>query len=272
MDRSKIKNFIIIALMIVNAFLLLLVMLDHREKAAARRAMEEAATLVLEQNGIAVAGGVDLSAEPLPCYTLGRDLDMERQKIRSLLGEVRAQERGGNIYSYSGDKGQASFRGTGEFEVLMNKDEISTGRNPAKTATKVLEKLGVTCKDGLQVDQSDDAVVVTALCTWRGSDLYNVRQTLTFSREYLILIEGQRPFDMVTENEQNVIDCPTALMKFLEIVDSQGVVCTQINEIEQGYMLIASVPGDNNLVPVWRICTDTGDYYINGITGKPEDF
>ena len=32
----------------------------------------------------------------------------------------------------------------------------------------------------------------------------------------------------------------------------------------------ASVSGDGTLCPVWRIETDSGAYYINGLTGQAE--
>ena len=115
MDSIKVKNFIIIVLLIVNAILLSVFVTDTvRERGQASGAVDGAVSLLAE-NGIAVSADADLSERSLGVVALSRDTERERELVSSVLGDVTVTNLGGNILHYVGPKGEANFRGTGSF-------------------------------------------------------------------------------------------------------------------------------------------------------------
>ena len=87
MDKFKAKNFIIIVLLLMDAILLALIGADMARSASSQRAALEGAVDVLEENGISVAGEMELPEGPVYVYSTARDERLERQHVDALLGE-----------------------------------------------------------------------------------------------------------------------------------------------------------------------------------------
>ncbi len=272
MDRAKVKNLILIILLLLNLFLLILVLLDVNESRSVRQEAERTVHLVLENAGIDVPETVSFSETIPAAVSLHRDLDAETNMVEAVLGRCTVEDAGGNIYSYSGQHGKANFRGTGEFEIVLDSGAVPTGSDPVETAADVLSAMGIeSYLPSAAVTRSSDAIEVELSCAWQGSEIYNCTVSFTFSQESLILIMGQRFFD--TEGETSVqgnLDAATAVMRLLEILKEEEMSCSAITEVEPGYVLVVSVSGDSNLNPYWRIATDVGNYYISAVTGRQE--
>ena len=102
MDSLKVKNFIIIVLLIVNAILLSVFVTDTvRERGQASGAVDGAVSLLAE-NGIAVSADADLSERSLGVVALSRDTERERELVSSVLGDVTVTNLGGNKYRVTG--------------------------------------------------------------------------------------------------------------------------------------------------------------------------
>lgn len=273
MDTSKVKNFIIAVLLTVNLFLLFMVISDSTAAVSARNQAVDDVVSILEANGISVNEDVEFFSGEAGVINLSRDLEEEEKYVSKLLGRVTAESRGGNIYAYQGEEGQAVFRGTGGFEILMDSGAVSTGKNPAQTAKSVLSKLGIDIADGATLVEMDASglITVTAFCSRQDSRIFDARVKLMFSEESLILVIGDRIFDRTAPaGTASVLDAPTVLMRFLELIQQKGHVCREIVAFEQGYVSNTTLAGEGTLSPVWRVETDTGEYYISGITGKEE--
>ena len=105
MDNSKIKNYVIFLLLIVNICLLGIVAKNAQQERVAARYGSAALERVLADNGITMAQDVVLP-EKLPTeVTLSRSMLKERSKLSSLIGSCSAQDLGGNIVSYLGSSG-----------------------------------------------------------------------------------------------------------------------------------------------------------------------
>jgi len=59
-------------------------------------------------------------------------------------------------------------------------------------------------------------------------------------------------------------------MRFLEIVRSEGFICSRLEGLMPGYLMNVTVSGESTLTPVWHIETDTGELFINALSGKQE--
>lgn len=270
MDGSKIKNIVLLILFLTNVFLLGMLLTDYSEKRAAEEEGWEQLTAIFEENGIALSPTVQ-KEEPLKPYSLRRDAEGERAAVEKLLGNLEFLDMGGNIYFYNGVDGQATFRGTGEFDIVLQAGVVSAGNEPVQAACGVLKKLGIGYdRDRADVKAERSMTVVTIPVCWQDIQVFNAQVTFTFSSETLILISGRRLPD--AESGQGSVGLPpkTLLMDFLRAVNEGGYVCSEVTEMQCGYIMNVPVSGDVELVPVWRIGTDVGDYYFNGVTGREE--
>ena len=99
----------------------------------------------------------------------------------------------------------------------------------------------------------------------------NCNLSFTFANGELMAVYGTRVLDTVTQGSvRSAVDVPTVLMRFLELVLDGGHICSSLNELDLCYNMRSNAAGEGELIPVWRIATDTGEYYINAITGLEE--
>lgn len=272
MDTSKIKNIMILILLAVNVFLFAAIAGDRAQTRAVKAAAWEAAVGAVERAGISVSKDIKSQISAPSVYTLRRDMDSEREWLERVLGAVTADDLGGNIWFYSSGAGQASVRGTGECDILFGSDAFATGRSAAKSASKVMRKLGLEPDEAnAAVTSARDGATVTLGCLWQGCPVYNAGLSFTFSEDCLVMISGKRIFDrLVQESHDGVLDELSVMLRFVEAVSEQGFVCSSLSALDAGYIFTVAVSGEGTLNPVWRFTTDTGEIYINAVTGRVE--
>jgi Uncharacterized protein conserved in bacteria len=270
MDRSKMKNFIIVVLLLVNAFFLTVVAMDKAETLSVRREAEKKLLTILDDAGISIADGILSNLSPMVSRHLVRDMGKELSMMKSALGnDVDSSDKGGNIWFYNGSKGQAQLNGTGELEILPWAGTIPSTGDATAAAVNYLKKLGIDSDPGTaEVSSSEGISTVTLTCNWEGVPVFNCKVSFTFSNGSAIFISGFRPLDTNVSDPGNpALDVSTILMRFLDMIYKDGVVCSEIISLKQGYVLNVSVSGDGALTPYWYIVTDSGEYSVNGLTG-----
>ena len=272
MDTSKIKNIIILILLAVNVFLAAALISDRAQTRAVKTAAWEAAVEAVERAGISVSDDISADLATPSVYTLRRNMDSELEWLSRVLGSVTAADLGGNIWFYSSESGQASVRGAGECDILFSTDIFSTGRSVAKSASKVMKKLGLEPDEAnADVNSGRDGSTVKLGCLWQGCPVYNAELSFTFSEDYLVMISGTRIFDrQVQASSEGVLDELSVMLRFVEAVSEQGFVCSSLSALDSGYIFSVAVSGEGTLNPVWRFTTDTGELYINAVTGRVE--
>ena len=139
--------------------------------------------------------------------------------------------------------------------------------------TAAARKLGIEYA-GIPTEESEgDQLSVTMVSAWNGTPVYNATVRFEFNGSSLYRISGMRPLDTEVSVRQleETPDASTVLMSFLAYVRQTNAVFSEITNVELGYFISSSVSGNCVLRPVWCIKTDTGIYYFNGQTGKPEN-
>lgn len=271
MDKGKIKNIIIIVLLLVNVFLAALVVADSARSGVYDAAAERSLLQALQAGGITVDDASVLNIRAIPACTLTRNLSREKRLVAAVLGSVDSQDQGGNIVMYYGKNGQACFRGTGDFEILMENDSVPAGSDLAETSRAFLKKLGIDMDAAAATVRSGSSSVVTAVCRYADRPIVNCVVKLTFSETNLLLVTGTCPLTAVRENAGSAaLDPSTAVMRLLDYLDSSGYVCSRITDISHCYKMDAAASGEGTLTPLWHFSTDVGEFYLNGITGKAE--
>lgn len=72
----------------------------------------------------------------------------------------------------------------------------------------------------------------------------------------------------VERTDQRPITVASALVYFYNGLNGLGDVCNQVDSIVQGYISVTSLSGPMELIPVWRVTTDTGAYQLDLLTGE----
>lgn len=274
MDNAKIKNLIILILVIVNVFLLAVMGVDKARNDKLRREAVDGVVSILAARGIEISDSVDLSFARLSVLSVARDLKAEKKAVSAVLGKVNVSDLGANILYYQGEHGQAEFRGPGSFDFLMNEGAVPIGSDAEATARAFLKKLGISAmkgEDSAEVSVSDGSGTVVLSCRSGQTEIINCKVKFTFQSGSLIIISGTRPLDDVsTDVSGNELDLPTILMRFMDIISDSGQILSELRDAELCYMQSASVSGTGTMTPVWRLVTDAGEFYINGLTGKQE--
>lgn len=271
MERSKIKTFVIAALLAVNVFFLALVISKEMDSAAIREQMKADAVQIMSQNGITINPDIIPGNINLYSYIVARDIDSEKTLAQTILGNCSPEDQGGNIYYYSGSGGHARFRGGGEFEIFPVEGAYTSSNN-VESAYSLSKVMGIGVDKGSAVISADeDGQTVSFVCTWTGFGVFNCRISFLFENGNLTQIYGRRLMGSPqASGDDELITAEAALIDFLNIIKQQGYICNEILSISEGYILSLSVSGEGNLIPIWRISTDTGECYINAVTGLSE--
>ena len=245
MESSKIKNLIICILVVVNLFLAGLAATDGIQASRNRAAANEAVHTILENNGIMLTLRELPETDGLQSYAVSRDLEREKTMVSSVLGSVTVKDMGGNIMYYYGEKGQANFRGSGEFVLLFDSQPVPVEQDPLTTARSVMTVL------------------------YEDTPVINCQIRFTFSTNALLMVEGTRPLDIQREDPTvTVLDASTLMTRFVGIVNRSGYVCSEIRDIRP--VLQYSDASGGKLLPVWEIETDARTYYLNVSTGEEQ--
>ena len=272
MDGTKLKNLIIVILLLVNLFLLAMVLHDRIEETRTQKQALKDVSAAFDSSGIELSADLRWDDKLSGC-SLSRDLSKESAMVKAVIGTSTVEDLGGNILYYKGAKGEARFRGTGEFEIVLSARAIPVSGSPLDTARDVLSDMGYrTDPAQAEVESDANATTVTLVCMYRGNNVYNCRISFLFAQDFLMMIDGRRPLEWSADGETSVYSAPTVLMRFLAEVRENGTVCSEVERLELGYSMAASAAGEGSLTPYWLIITDAGQYYVNAMTGRIEPY
>ncbi|HIS97252.1 MAG TPA: hypothetical protein IAD42_04680 [Candidatus Scatomorpha pullistercoris] len=272
MDSVKVKNFIILVLVIVDLALLVLVVRDAARGSEQRKEAIEGAREVLLSHGISVSEDADLGEREGSSYSVSRSDEAERLAAEAIFGEVEVIDRGGGIVMYSAVSGEVTFRGAGGLEMQYYGISAPETDEPEKLALEMSRTLGAEAySEDISSVTEGETTTVSVGCSWMGSRIVNCELNYTFKGGKLLYVSGSRPLgESSSERLEEIIDVPTVLMRFIELTQQQGHVCSMLEELELCYLYSGTASGGGSLSPVWQLRTDTGYFYINAITGKEE--
>ena len=120
MPWTKLKNIILLILVLTNLFLLALVVSQSLQNRRQNSQTREHTGLFLAERGVEVsADSIPQSIELLP-QTAERNQEKEQQTAALLLkGEVEKEARGGEIYRYSNSQGWVQYHSDGSFSAYL---------------------------------------------------------------------------------------------------------------------------------------------------------
>ena len=269
MEWHRLKNVIILILLLLNGFLLILAWGRWIEAAQYDKAALDQTVEVLASRGIEVDSNNLSSAGDLLPLSLERDLEAEQKLVRALLDEpVEADNRGGGLYLYQGILGEVSIRAGGELSAVLTDDPAWDADSPEDHAAALLKKMGVSAQT-LGWSNQDGRAVVRFRQLWDNVRVFSCEVEFVYENGRLRTVQGTLlTAGQGTEEAGEALSLPTALMRFLDGVTATGDVCSAIRSMEAGYRVVSQpLSGGVRLTAVWLVSSNTADYYLDGITG-----
>ena len=271
MPISKLKNIVILLLALVNVLLLALVLpLQQERRQQEALAMENLQDLFERYE-------VSLHLESLPAteslYTLefSPETDAALPAVQSLLGEmVLAQDDSTQYLSlYRSDLGQCQISRSGQLEARLVGREAESDLSQA--VAKCLEDMGVEVASISAPNRVSAGVyTVQAVQQLLGVPVFSSTVEFTFHNSVLTRVEGTVYFDtanLYRTDDVTCISCADALVAFLSNRDALGWVGSSVSGVTQGYLRTETASATLvRLIPGWQISTDTGLFWVNGIT------
>lgn len=263
MRWSKIKNIIILLLVVVNGFLLGQVGLRKWHSRRGELETRERMVDILARNDVSylpqeVPGTLDLSSRRVTLSPFGET------EAALLVGEITDVQTAGTRTLYTGAEGVVSVSAAGELTVeFVSGSLLSEG-----TVLDRLSRLGVHLEQtGTYDGAGETGVSYTQL--WDGIPVSGMSASLAFSAQtpHTLSLSPQvlRGSEEILPTEET-ITAATALARLLnELSRGEGYVCSQITDMYAGY-----VPGGGDpvtLTPAWFIETDTWRFVVDAVTG-----
>lgn len=270
MEWRKLKNLIILILLMVNGFLLVLVTIRSREAAQYERSALEQTVQVLEQGGIQVDISAVFPASGMVPLSVERDLAQEAKLAHALLGEdALGDNQGGGVYLYHSALGEVSLRAGGELTAELAPDSHWETSHPEEHAARLLKGVGVDAAlDGASQENGQTTLRFTQRRD--GAPVFSCRVEFVYRDGYLRSMSGVLLLASEgTAEPGQPLTLPTALLRFSEEIAATGDVCTYLRSMEPGWRRTAqSVSGGIRLTPVWLVTTDAASYYLDCVTGS----
>ena len=268
MEWSKLKTIILLMLVGVNLFLLGLVGLRATQGAFYADETRQAVVQVLERGGISFLPEQVPDDLSLPPLTNTRNRDSEEAIAQLLLGSVTQTGESDLRPSYTGENGTAEFSMNGTFTITLTGESWTCppGQTISQASQACLEQMGFQAGEE-QLFTQGDTTWATYCQMWEGAPVFSCQVTLLWEGTTLTQIEGSRlSGETEADSSRALLSTPTVLMRFLAGVSQDGYICSQIRSMDGGYLASGSTRSVQ-LTPVWRIATDTGDYYVDAVTG-----
>ncbi len=266
MNGSKIKNIVIIILLLVNLAFLSMVITQKIDSNSRQQRVKEEIVEILANNGIEIDDAIIPYDKEFTEYIAGRDMERELSAVEAVIGPYVPENQGGNIYYYAGENGWARFRGNGEFEIALNPG--SGKEYSGDSSLSLLKEMGIYALEK-KLTESGNNIIGDYICTLNDKLIFDCVISFVYEDGNLISVSGKRPMSsMEYRTDRSSISVSTALMKFTQHMKAGGYICSSIDKIDSGYMMIVSLSGECRFIPIWHIGTDAGDYYLDGITGE----
>ena len=264
MPVSKLKNLALLILLLAN--LLLLALLIPKKLEQHKQAEDLRVSLSQFCNKQNVSLDPDIVPETTPLYEmeLTGGTAGKQAALQALLGEHTLSED--SSISASALTGGRWKDGSIKLK-LTGRDAISDLERDGK---KILQTLQFPYSElsaphrhspGVYSLHADQIVL--------GVPVFSDGLTLTYINSILTEISGSYYTGTLTKtNETACISAADAVVSFLSCRVDLGWVGSSITAVKQGYLPTVASSTSVRLTPTWELTTDTGSFYVNGLTSE----
>lgn len=263
MERYRLKNIIILILLLLNVFLSASLLTQKITEHNTQRTAAEQLAALFAADGMQLDPNIVSYDTPPASCTISRDPALENRAAQQILGQIATSaDQGGGISVYSSQAGTVQFRSGGSFDAVLE-TPIADG---TRFCTSFCKAFSCSAPQ-FYLDDSGSGTAVALLQRDRMS-IYNSPVTFTLEDDMVTAISGT----LIPENstplqqEQETLSALAALIAFQQSRQETGSVVSSISGMELCWELQSS-SGGPTLFPVWRISTNTADFYVNCVSG-----
>lgn len=266
MESSRLKNIIIMILLLVNIFLLASLASRKMSHEAADRHAAQQLTELFASAGVTLDPEVLSTKSVPPTLSLTRSEEEDREIAVFFLGDALIQsDDAGDSHAYDSSFGAGSgvFRSNGSFDLVISSQSRQTPEELCDDFCRQFdyEVTGTTLEDG--------SGTITVTQTYSGYPVSDCTVTFFFEQGNLQTVSGTHlPDTHVEIAGSEPLSASAALTRFLEARRESGAVFSSVTEMYPCYDLQSTASAPMTLVPAWCIVTDTVDYYVNCATGS----
>ena len=267
MSVSKIKNLIILILLLGILGLLPAVVPTQAARSSEEKSVHE------KLEALYASYGLTLDAQSLPASQTLYSIEMEsldaKSAAQALLGSGAAQEEASGRMStaYTSSLGTLTLSRSGTLSVRLSGG--SESHDLTRATKRYLRAMEFDIAElSAPTRQSAGVYSVQAMQSLSGVPVFESALVFTYRNNTLSGVDGTYypTGDTVRVSEDACISCADALVCLLSSRDQLGWVGSQILSCTQGYLHSETASSAMRFVPVWRIDTDTGSFYVNGLT------
>ena len=263
MESFRLKNIVILILLILNLFLAALLVNYRLQGARARQNLLDELNALFTANAISLSEDLELDTPPLASLSVQRNLDKEAEIAATLLGEsVEAQHQGGGIYSYTGSMGTVHFRSGGNFDYVPLGQSVE---DPQAFCDQLFEAYGYR---PAEVFSDESGTSYTATQYLGETAIYNCTLTIQFLDGQLLSLSGSYVSTASTTPTPTSLTAVDALVQLLDYRNATGMVCNSVQDIQPVYELQSGPSASLQLAAKWQITADAYQYYVDCNTGN----
>ena len=273
MPVSKLKNLALLVLLLANLALLALLVpgkvAQQREDNALRQSLSD----LYAQQQVTLDPALVPDTVTLYALELAESTDANLRAASALLGEtILIQDDSTRYLSlYEGSTGTCSIGRSGSFEARLS--GLPEVKDLTRSARRTLQDMGFQLHSLTEPVRLRAGVFsLTATQAVLGVPVFSDGLTLTYANNSLTLLEGTfytGSGSLTRVSDSVCLSAADALVAFLSARYNLGWVGSAVTTMEQGYLRSETAAAAAvHLTPVWRLETDTGSFYINGLSGE----
>lgn len=273
MEPRKLKNIVILILLVTNLFLLGFMAVRAYQSARYQEGVLTDTIQILAASGITLDRSLLPEDGDLPRpRTLSRDQELEHTSAIAVVGEdATATTQGPALTVYTGQYGTIQFRSTGDVSAILDTQAYPlNGQSSVDHASAFLSAMGVDARPLTVTEDSDGNTVVTLRQYYEGIPVFSCQFSLTYQNGALVAMSGRRLTGApAVDPDSAPLSVATLLLRFRAGILETGDVFNAIVAITPGYELTSTLGSGARLVPVLRVTTDAGTAYsLNVLTAQ----
>ena len=264
MDRYRLKNIIIIILLLLNVFLgASLVSRETAVRSARSRTVQQLTALFAEDDMELAPDAISPELPP-SSLTFSRDPVLEQKAAAFFLGDGLKQDtRSDSIYTaYTSALGTAQFRSNGSFDISVMPSEES-----AETLCRSFCTAFGFDAPVFTLNQAGSGTAA-AVYRYNGLPVYNCTVTFSIEAGRLRSVSGTLlpATASAVNSEQEALTAAAALITFQQYRKESGASASSVTGTHLCYELQSSATS-LSIAPAWCVETDVAKYYVNCTTG-----
>lgn len=267
MSASKIKNLILLILLLGVLGLLPAVVPTQAARTGAERNVHE------KLEALYSSYGLTLDASSLPdsqtLYAIELENPDASNAAQALLGSKAVSEETAArmLAGFSSELGSMELSRSGALTARL--DGATQAHDLTRATRRYLRSMDFDISSISEpLREAAGVYSITAVQSLCSVPVFESALTFTYRNSALSRVEGTfyPAGEIVRVSESACISCADALVCLLSSRDSLGWVGSEILSCEQGYVHSETASSAMRFVPVWRIETDAGLFHVNGIT------